>query len=169
MKRAILTFMLFAFSLTNAQEREISEADLYEKAEASEVEYNRNFDKAESAAIKVKTYTYYSALVANYSKSEHYSIYLYNKGFWADNKAEQKQCFKKVIEANNPNWLYYTRQSYIELCSLAIDEKDFSLAKQYLNAVDKMQRPIHTCGNAVEADHNRVNNLRKRVNDGIKN
>jgi len=56
MKRAILTFMLFAFSLTDAQEMEISETDLYEKAEASMTEYYNTYREADSAIIRTKTY-----------------------------------------------------------------------------------------------------------------
>ena len=161
MKRAILTFMLFAFSLTDAQEMEISETDLYEKAEASVTEYYNRYSEADSAIIRTKTYQYYSSLVKNFPKSENYIYYLYTKGCFAHDRAEQKQCFKEVSESGS--WAYYRRKALIYLCSYAIDEKEFISAKQYLDAIGKMKKPTFTCGNERETDNSQLEAIRKRL------
>ena len=73
-------------------------------------------------------------LIKKFPKSENLSFYLYIKGCLADKIEEAKSCFKEVIQINS--WSYYVIQSYIKLSWIAVKNKDFELALQYLNNIE---------------------------------
>ncbi len=102
----------------------------------------------------------------NFPKSEKYTVYLYYKGCLSINKEESKSCFKEVIEAND--WNYYIRDSYIRLSFQAVEDKDFKLLKEYLDAIAKLGNPTFTCGNEMEVYNAQLKNLYSSYEAGIK-
>ena len=166
MRQIIFITVLFTFYLTNAQIKEVTETQLNEKAESEMLEYQEKFFEADSTKLREKAYQSYSLLVSNFPKSEKYSVYLYSKGCLSTNEQESKNCFKDVIKAND--WLYYTRRSYIHLSFQAVKENDFKSLKEYLDAIEKMEKPTFRCGNEMETYKAQLKNLYASYEAGIK-
>ena len=160
MRKICVILTLFTFYLTSAQSKEFSETELYEKADAEILEYSEKCFEADSTKLEHKVFESYSLLVENFPKSEKRSFYLYTKGCFSFSDEESKKCFKEVIQAND--WQYYVRQSYLKLSWIAVREKDYNSALQYLNLIEKMEKPIFTCGNEMETYNAQLKNIRER-------
>jgi hypothetical protein len=166
MRRIIFITALFTFYLNNAQIKEATETELNEKAESEMIKYQEKFFEADSPKLREKAYQSYSLLVSKFPKSEKHTIYLYYKGCLSTNNEESKNCFKDVIKAND--WKYYIRQCYIHLSFQAVEDNDFKLLKEYLDAIEKMEAPTFTCGNEMETYKAQLKNLHASYETGIK-
>lgn len=165
MRRICVISTLFLFYLTSAQVKELSEAELNEKADAELLEYSENRFESDSTRLADKVYESYSFLVKNFPKSEKRSFYLYTKGCLSFSDEESKKCFKEVIQFND--WEYYVRQSYLKLSWIAVREKDYNSALQYLDLIEKMQKPIFFCGNEKETYNAQLKNIRECCKIGL--
>ena len=166
MRQIIFITVLFSFYLTNAQIKEVVETELNEKDETEMVEYQEKFFEADSTKYREKAYQSYSLLVSKFPKSEKHTVYLYSKGCLSANKEESKNCFKDVIKVND--WQYYTRRCYIYLSFQAVKDKDFKSLKEYLGAIEKMEKPTFTCGNEMETYKAQLKNLYASYEAGTK-
>ncbi|MBC8882430.1 hypothetical protein H9X57_00350 [Flavobacterium piscinae] len=169
MKRIIFILVFVFFNLGNAQTKEISETELYEKAEKAVEEYYEKCFEADSLKYIQKAYDCYSELVKHFPNSEKRKVYIYSKGLYSQNNEDAKKCFIEVIQINDNNWLYYIRESYMKLTWYAIKEKEFKTAEKYLNIIDKMKKPSFSCGVEFDVYYSRLKNLRKRCEEGLKN
>ncbi|MGL2967059.1 hypothetical protein [Flavobacterium sp. XGLA_31] len=166
MKPIIFTVLFLAYSLANSQTKEVSEEELYKKAEADVSEFDENYYTADSTKLSQKVYDSYSSLSKKFPQSKRISYYLYNKGCFAVDKEESKKCFKEVIQIND--WQYYVRQSYVKLSWIAVSEKEFDIALKYLDIIGKMENPRFTCGNEMQSYYAQLKNIRERCETGLK-
>lgn len=107
-------------------------------------------------------------LADTYPNSEKQAIYLYYVGQLGNNNTEKKDLFIKVINLNS-KWGYYKRQSYLNLASIAIEEKDFKSAKMYLKEIEKLPKPMFTCGVEAQTYNSRLKWLYTACEVGLKN
>ncbi len=157
MTQIILTILFFAFNVTNAQIKEASETELYEKAERDIGEYYEKYIDADSTKLRIKAYKSYSLLVSKFPKLEKSSYYLYTIGSLTYDKEESKKCFKEVIRENN--WEYYIRKSYISLAFYATDEKDFKTELKCIEEIKKMKNPTFTFRTEMKTYNAQLKNL----------
>ena len=169
MKQIIFILVFVFFNLGNAQTKEVSETELYDKAQIIEVEYYEKCFEADSLKFRHKVYESYSELVKYFPNSKKRSIYLYSKGFYSIDNEEAKKCYSEVIQINDKNWQFYIRESYMMLRWYAINEKAYKTAKKYLDIIDKMKKPVFRCGYELESYYSRLKNLRKSCKEGLKN
>ncbi|RXR18888.1 hypothetical protein [Flavobacterium stagni] len=160
----ILTFFCFIF--TNAQVNEFTESELRTKADSEMADYIEGMHESDSLKLRQKTYDSFSLLIKKFPKSENLSFYLYTKGCLADKIEEAKSCFKEVIQINS--WSYYVIQSYFRLSWFAVKDKDFKLALQYLDIIEKMEQPNYHCGVELESYQSQLNNIRQECEKGLK-
>jgi len=165
MRRIYIILTFFAFYFTNAQIKEVSETELNEKADAEILEYSEKSFEADSTRLALRVYESYSLLVKNFPKSEKRSFYLYIKGCFSINNEESKKCFIEVVQAND--WKYYVRQSYLKLSWIAVREKDYNSALQYLELMEKMGKPNFTCGNEIETYNAQLKNIRELCENAL--
>jgi len=87
----------------------------------------------------------YDKLVKEYSESELYIDALYQKGlmeFYIEEKDKAKETFKRVVKADREA---YKKDSFLNLAAIAIDQKDFKLALEYLGESKKYSK-MYMCG-----------------------
>ena len=166
MRQIIFILAFLTFYLSNAQIKEASETELNEKADEEILEYTEKIFEADSTRLQQKVYESYSLLVKNFPKSDKHSFYLYTKGCFAFSEEESKKCFKEVVQKNDLK--YYVRQSYLKLSWIAIHEKNYNSALQYLDLIEKMEKPKFTCGNEMETYNTQLKNIRERCETGLK-
>jgi hypothetical protein len=166
MKPIVLLLFLVTSSFANSQAKEGSEDELYQKAEAAISEFDDHYGQADSTKLRLKVYEGFSLLVSKFPQSKKISYYLYNKGCFASDKEDTKNCLKKVIQIND--WQYYVRQSYLRLSWHAVDEKEFDLALKYLEIIEKMEKPQFRCGNEMQTYYAQLKSIREYCETGLK-
>lgn len=166
MKRIVLLLFLVTYSFANSQTKEVSEDELYQKAEADISEFDDHYGEADSTKLRLKVYESYASLANKFPQSKKISYYLYNKGCFGNDNEESKNCFKKVIQIND--WHYYVRQCYLKLSWLAVREKEFDVALKYLEIIEKMEKPQFKCGNEMQTYYAQLKSIREFSETGLK-
>jgi len=183
MKRALFTLLFFLPTLFFAQDETSEEKELLEKAYSYLEALNSN-DKdhlpTEIDKLNLKdqekigdycishAYEIFKNLAVNYPDSEKQAIYLYYVAELSNDNNEKKDLFIKVINLNS-NWGYYERQSHLNLASIAVEEKDFKNATMYLKEIEKLPKPMFTCGVEAQTYNSRLKWLHAACEVGLKN
>ena len=161
----------------------VSDKVSYEKGEAlKEAAYENNLQNdyilgkgkvKEKATLTIKqlnleAFKYYDELVKNYPNSEYYAYALSEKAsieYWYKSHSEARESYMKILSLTNYN--YYKNQALIMLATIAIEEKNYSQAINYLDESKKYHK-FYTCGNEIKRDKTILERLYKQANDGLK-
>jgi len=71
----------------------------------------------------------------------------------------------KILSLTNYN--YYKNQALVMLATIAIEEKNYSQAINYIDE-SKNYHKFYTCGNEIKRDKTILERLYKQANDGLK-
>ncbi|RZK04142.1 MAG: hypothetical protein EOO46_17335 [Flavobacterium sp.] len=182
MKRALFTLLFCIPTLFFAQDETSAEKELLEKAYSYLEALNSNDkDYLPTGIDKLNlkdeenigeycishAYEIFKNLVDNYPNSEKQAIYLYYVAELSDDNTEKKEKLIKIINLNS-KWSYYERQSYLDLTSIAIEEKDFKTATIYLKEIEKLPKPMFTCGVEAQTYSSRLKWLYAAYEVGLK-
>ncbi|MDV6168026.1 tetratricopeptide repeat protein [Flavobacterium sp. DG1-102-2] len=179
-----MKFLFLLFLAAPAFSQEVSnDVALYNSAQAlqeatyhTELQHNyisgKGKVKEKAAAtvkeLNLKAFEYYNKLVKEYPDSDYYADALYQKGmieFWYKSKSEAKESFTKILSLLNND--SYKNQALVKLATIAIEEKNYSQAIDYLDE-SKKHHKFYTCGNEIERDKLVLERLYIQANNGLK-
>jgi len=158
-----------------------SDKALYEKGEAlQEATYENNLQsdyilgKGKVKAtltikqLNLEAFKYYDELVKNYPNSEYYANALFGKAnieYWYKSHSEARESFTKIMSLVNNG--AYKNQTLVMLATIAIEEKNYCQAINYLDE-SKKHHKFYTCGDEIKKDKMILERLYKQANDGLK-
>lgn len=143
--------------------------DLYMLAYHNENEGEAKHIKATIKKTQTDALKHFNELIEKYPNSEHIFRSLYEKGnleYNLENYKAAKETLNKVVNFGTEYDGYYKNKTFRLLAEIAIEEKNYEQALQYLDA-SKNQKVTYTCGNALEGDKAQLENMYKRCNEGL--
>ncbi len=180
----IFHFSLLFLSITVFAQTEIlADVKLYNDANAFyEVFNGGSIDALRSAEDRIavqnsndenycfiKAFKNFKKIVQDYPSSTHYLIALYYVGhieFVESKFTESKKHLLEVTKADQ-SYGYYIRQAFFDLAHIAIEEKQYLIADEYITYIENHTPTRFTCGNEREQDESRLKFAKERLTSGL--